>query len=130
MLGHHRDDILETFFLNLFHGGKLATMPPKLVNEDGDLFVSARSPTWQRRIATNSRRAMNYPIIPCDLCGSQDGLQRQQIKRMLDGWEASSPGRRQKMFRALMNARPSHLLDPALFDFAGLTLDHNDPESP
>jgi len=64
---------------------------------------------------------MNYPIIPCDLCGSQDGLQRQQVKSILDGWEANSPGRRQVMFRALMNARPSHLLDPNLFDFAGLT---------
>ena len=66
---------------------------------------------------------MGYPIIPCDLCGSQDGLQRQQVKRILDGWEANSPGRRQVMFRALMNARPSHLLDPKLFDFMGLTRD-------
>mgnify|MGYP006294984563 CR=1 FL=1 len=65
---------------------------------------------------------MDYPVIPCDLCGSQDGLQRQQVKAILDQWEANSPGRRQVMFRALMNARPSHLLDPALFDFAGLTL--------
>ncbi len=65
---------------------------------------------------------MNYPIIPCDLCGSQDGLQRQQVKQILDGWESNSPGRRQVMFRALMNARPSHLLDPQLFDFAGLAL--------
>ena len=64
---------------------------------------------------------MNYPVIPCDLCGSQDGLQRQQVKSILDGWETNSPGRRQVMFRALMNARPSHLLDPKLFDFAGLT---------
>ena len=65
-------------------------------------------------------QAMNYPIIPCDLCGSQDGLQRQQVKQILDGWEKNAPGRRQVMFRALMNARPSHLLDPKLFDFAGL----------
>ncbi|MBC7142756.1 MAG: tRNA 2-thiocytidine(32) synthetase TtcA, partial [Rhodobacteraceae bacterium] len=71
-------------------------------------------------------RAMAYPIIPCDLCGSQDGLQRQQVKQILDGWEARSPGRRQVMFRALMNARPSHLLDPKLFDFAGLTADAAD----
>ena len=68
-------------------------------------------------------RDMNYPIIPCDLCGSQDGLQRQQVKQILDTWEANSPGRRQVMFRALMNARPSHLLDPQLFDFAGLMRD-------
>ena len=78
---------------------------------------------------------MDYPIIPCDLCGSQDGLQRQQVKRLLDGWEANHPGRRQKMFRALMNARPSHLLDPALFDFAGLARDPlkseaKEPEEP
>jgi tRNA 2-thiocytidine biosynthesis protein TtcA len=66
-------------------------------------------------------KAMNYPIIPCDLCGSQEGLQRMQVKAILDGWERNAPGRRQVMFRALMNARPSHLLDPALFDFAGLT---------
>ena len=68
-------------------------------------------------------RAMDYPIIPCDLCGSQDGLQRQQVKQILDGWEKNTPGRRQVMFRALMNARPSHLLDPKLFDFANLTRD-------
>ena len=71
-------------------------------------------------------KAMDYPIIPCDLCGSQDGLQRQQVKGILDGWERNHPGRRQKMFRALMNTRPSHLLDPQLFDFAGLTLPSDD----
>jgi tRNA 2-thiocytidine biosynthesis protein TtcA len=120
VLGHHRDDILETFFMNLFHGGRLATMPPKLVNEDGDLFVYRPLAFVAEADCEKFARAMNYPIIPCDLCGSQDGLQRQQVKQILDGWEARSPGRRQVMFRALMNARPSHLLDPALFDFAGL----------
>ena len=120
VLGHHRDDILETFFMNLFHGGRLAAMPPKLVNEEGDLFLYRPLAFVAEVDCDRFARAMNYPIIPCDLCGSQDGLQRQQVKALLDGWEARSPGRRQVMFRALMNARPSHLLDPALFDFAGL----------
>jgi tRNA 2-thiocytidine biosynthesis protein TtcA len=120
VLGHHRDDILETFFLNLFHGGRLATMPPKLLNEDGDLFVLRPLAVVAEADCARFARAMDYPIIPCDLCGSQDGLQRQQVKAILEEWERRSPGRRQVMFRALMNARPSHLLDPALFDFAGL----------
>jgi tRNA 2-thiocytidine biosynthesis protein TtcA len=120
VLGHHRDDILVTLFMNLFHGGRLATMPPKLVNEEGDLFVLRPLSHVAEDDCERFARAMNYPIIPCDLCGSQDGLQRQQVKQILDGWERNSPGRRQVMFRALMNARPSHLLDPALFDFVGL----------
>jgi tRNA 2-thiocytidine biosynthesis protein TtcA len=120
VLGHHRDDILETFFLNLFHGGRLATMPPKLLNEEGDLFVYRPLALVAEADCDRFARGMNYPIIPCDLCGSQEGLQRQQVKQILDGWETRSPGRRQVMFRALMNARPSHLLDPGLFDFAGL----------
>ncbi|MEC7763326.1 MAG: tRNA 2-thiocytidine(32) synthetase TtcA [Pseudomonadota bacterium] len=123
VLGHHRDDILETFFMNLFHGGRLATMPPKLVNEEGDLFVFRPLAHVAEADCEKFARDMGYPIIPCDLCGSQDGLQRQQVKQILDGWEANSPGRRQVMFRALMNTRPSHLLDPKLFDFAGLTRD-------
>jgi tRNA 2-thiocytidine biosynthesis protein TtcA len=123
VLGHHRDDILETFFMNLFHGGRLATMPPKLVNEDGDLMVLRPLAYAAEADCEAFARAMNYPIIPCDLCGSQDGLQRQQVKQLLDGWEERTPGRRQVMFRALANARPSHLLDPALFDFAGLMAD-------
>jgi tRNA 2-thiocytidine biosynthesis protein TtcA len=123
VLGHHRDDILETFFMNLFHGGRLATMPPKLVNEDGDLMVLRPLAYVAEEDCEAFAHAMNYPIIPCDLCGSQDGLQRQQVKQILDGWEQRSPGRRQVMFRALANARPSHLLDPNLFDFAGLLAD-------
>jgi tRNA 2-thiocytidine biosynthesis protein TtcA len=120
VLGHHRDDILETFFLNLFHGGKIATMPPKLLNDEGDLLVLRPLAHVAEEDCERFAKAMNYPIIPCDLCGSQDGLQRQAIKAMLDEWERRVPGRRQKMFSALMSVRPSHMLDPELFDFAGL----------
>ena len=122
VLGHHRDDILETFFMNLFHGGRLATMPPKLVNEEGDLFVLRPLAHVAEEDCERFAKAMNYPIIPCDLCGSQDGLQRQQVKALLDGWERNRPGRRQVMFKALTNARPSHLLDPQLFDFVNLEI--------
>ena len=120
VLGHHRDDILETFFMNLFHGGRLAAMPPKLMNEDGDLCVLRPLSLVAEADCERFSRAMGFPIIPCDLCGSQEGLQRAQIKAMLDGWEARSPGRRQVMFRALSTVRPSHLADPRLFDFAAL----------
>ena len=122
VLGHHRDDILETFFMNLFHGGRLASMPAKLLNEEGDLLLYRPRAHVAEADCEKFAKAMHYPIIPCDLCGSQDGLQRQQVKQILDGWERNSPGRRQVMFRALMNARPSHLLDHKLFDFAGLTV--------
>jgi len=120
VLGHHRDDILETFFMNLFHGGRLATMPPKLVNEEKDLFVYRPLAYVAETDCEKFSKQMDYPIIPCDLCGSQDGLQRQQVKKIIDGWEKNSPGRRQVMFRSLMNTKPSHLLDTNLFDFLGL----------
>jgi len=120
VLGHHRDDILETFFMNLFHGGRLATMPPKLVNEEKDLFVYRPLAYVAETDCEKCSKQMDYPIIPCDLCGSQDGLQRQQVKKIIDGWEKNSPGRRQVMFRSLMNTKPSHLLDTSLFDFLGL----------
>ncbi len=121
VLGHHRDDALETFFMNLFHGGKLASMPPKLVNDEGDLYLYRPLAHVAEADCDKFAKAMNYPIIPCDLCGSQDGLQRQQIKQLLDGWEANHPGRRQVIFKALTNMNPSHLLDPNHFDFAALT---------
>ncbi len=130
VLGHHRDDILETFMMNLFHGGRLATMPPKLLNEAGDLFVYRPLAFVAEADCEKFANAMNYPIIPCDLCGSQDGLQRQQVKAMLDGWEANSPGRRQVMFRSLMNTRPSHLLDTNLFDFKNLQKSPTPEDSP
>ena len=120
VLGHHRDDILETFFMNLFHGGRLASMPPRLLNEDGDLFVARPLAFVAEADCEKFANAMNYPIIPCDLCGSQEGLQRAQVKKLLNEWEARVPGRRQIMFRALMNVRASHLADPAMFDFGGL----------
>lgn len=120
VLGHHRDDLLETFFMNLFHGGRLATMPPRLLNEDGDLYVARPLAFVAEADCDRFARAMNYPIIPCDLCGSQEGLQRAQVKKLLDEWEVRTPGRRQVMFRSLMNVRPSHLADPGIFDFAGL----------
>ena len=120
VLGHHRDDIIETFLLNLFHGGKLAAMPPKLLNDEGDVYVLRPLAHVAEADCDRFARAMAYPIIPCDLCGSQDGLQRAQIKRMVDEWEARSPGRRQIIFRALTQVNPSHLLDPGLFDFRGL----------
>ena len=123
VLGHHRDDILETFFMNLFHGGRLATMPPKLLNEEGDLLLYRPLAFVSEMDCEKFSSALKFPIIPCDLCGSQDGLQRQQVKKILNEWENRTPGRRQIMFRSLMNARPSHLLDKDLFDFASLQID-------
>ena len=122
VLGHHRDDILETFFMNLFHGGRLASMPPKLVNEEGDLFLYRPLSFVSEVDCEKFSNALNFPIIPCDLCGSQDGLQRQQVKQLLNEWERRTPGRKQVMFRNLMNTRPSHLLDTNLFDFVNLRI--------
>ena len=122
VLGHHRDDILETFFMNLFHGCRLASMPPKLVNEEGDLFLYRPLSFVSEVDCEKFSNALNFPIIPCDLCGSQDGLQRQQVKQLLNEWERRTPGRKQIMFRSLMNTRPSHLLDTNLFDFVNLRI--------
>lgn len=120
VLGHHREDILETFFLNLFHGAKIAAMPPKLLNEESDLMLYRPLAYCAEADIEKFASAMQFPIIPCDLCGSQDGLQRKQIKAMLDGWETATPGRKQIMMKALSKVNPSHLLDKSLFDFAGL----------
>lgn len=120
ILGHHREDILETFFLNLFHGAKLAAMPPKLLNEEGDLTLCRPLAYCAEADIEKFANFMRFPIIPCDLCGSQDGLQRQQIKAMLEGWEKTHPGRKQVMLKALSKANPSHLLDRSLFDFSAL----------
>ena len=123
LLGHHRDDILETFFLNLMHGGRLATMPPKLKNEEGDLMLFRPLAYCEEADLAKFADGMQFPIIPCDLCGSQDGLQRQEVKAMLAGFEAQHRGRTQVMFRALSNIRPSHMLDTKLFDFLGLSVE-------
>lgn len=120
VLGHHREDILETFFLNLFHGGRLAAMPPKLVNDEGDLLVMRPLAYCAENDLARFAEAMKFPIIPCDLCGSQEGLQRNAMKMMLDDIERRMPGRKDTMIRALGNVRPSHLLDRKLFDFASL----------
>ncbi len=126
VLGHHRDDSLETFFMNLFHGGKLAAMPPKLVNDEGDLEVLRPLIYCAEEDLQRFSDAMAFPIIPCDLCGSQDGLQRNVTKAMLTDMEKAMPGRKDVMIRALGNINPSHMLDPRLFDFAGLTTEKKD----
>lgn len=119
-LGHHRDDILETLFLNLFHGGKLKAMPPKLLSEDGRHVVIRPLAYCEERDIEAYARVLEFPIIPCRLCGSQDDLQRVATKRMLQAWEKEFPGRLATMFKAIQQVVPSHLADPALFDFASL----------
>ena len=119
-LGHHRDDILETFFLNLFFGGRLKAMPPKLRNDEGDLVVIRPLAYCAEEDLARYARGMNFPIIPCSLCGSQENAQRQQVKAMLRAWEREDPRRIASIFTALGHAVPSHLLDRALFDFASL----------
>ena len=121
VLGHHREDILETFFLNLFHGGRLAAMPPKLINDEGDVTVLRPLAFCAESDLARFAEAMAFPIIPCDLCGSQDGLQRNAMKAMLEEIERKMPGRKETMIRALAHVRPSHLLDRSLFDFSALT---------
>jgi tRNA 2-thiocytidine biosynthesis protein TtcA len=120
-LGHHRDDILETFFLNLFHGGKLKAMPPKLVSDDGKHVVIRPLAYVEEADLEAYAQLRAFPIIPCDLCGSQDQLQRKQAKAMLRDWEKKHPGRLETIFGALTNVAPSHLLDRSLFDFANLS---------
>jgi tRNA 2-thiocytidine biosynthesis protein TtcA len=119
-LGHHRDDILETFFLNLFFAGKTKAMPPKLVSDDGNHVVIRPLAYVSEADLVHYAQLRQFPIIPCDLCGSQDNLQRKQIKAMLAEWEKRHPGRMETIFRGLRNVEPSHLADARLFDFAGL----------
>lgn len=120
VLGHHRDDVLETFFMNLFHGGRLAGMPGKLKNDEGDLMVLRPLIYAAEEDLAKFAENMRFPIIPCNLCGSQDGLQRNAMKAMLSDIETRMPGRKDTMIRALTNVRPSHLLDSKLFDFNAL----------
>jgi tRNA 2-thiocytidine biosynthesis protein TtcA len=119
-LGHHRDDILETLFLNLFHGGKLKAMPPKLLSDDGRHIVIRPLAYVPERDIARYARAREFPIIPCTLCGSQSNLQREVIGRMLTSWEREFPGRIESIFAALRDVQPSQLADPNLFDFLGL----------
>jgi len=119
-LGHHRDDILETFFLNLFFGGKMKAMSPKLQSDDGQHVVIRPLAYVAENDLQDYADVRKFPIIPCDLCGSQPTLQRKQIKQMLREWEKRHPGRVESMFRALSNLTPSHLLDRRLFDFAAV----------
>jgi tRNA 2-thiocytidine biosynthesis protein TtcA len=121
VLGHHREDVLETFFMNLFHGGRLAAMPAKLLNDEGDVVVLRPLAFCAEADLARFADAMRFPIIPCDLCGSQDGLQRNAMKAMIDDIERKMPGRKDSMIRALANVRPSHLLDGRIFDFPGLS---------
>jgi tRNA 2-thiocytidine biosynthesis protein TtcA len=119
-LGHHRDDIVETLFLNMFFGGKLKAMPPKLLSEDGRHVVIRPLAYVPEREIERYARARQFPIIPCRLCGSQENLQRVAVKKMLADWEREYPGRTETIFSAMRNVAASHLADPAAFDFAAL----------
>ncbi|HRA62490.1 MAG: tRNA 2-thiocytidine(32) synthetase TtcA [Rhodoferax sp.] len=121
-LGHHRDDILQTFFLNMFFGGKLKGMPPKLVSDDGRHIVIRPMAQVAEKDLLRWAAHRQFPIIPCSLCGSQTNLQRKQVSRMLQDWEKQYPGRVESMFTALQNVVPSHLMDGTRHDFKGLTV--------
>jgi len=119
-LGHHRDDIIETLFLNLFFGGKMKAMPPKLLSEDKRNIVIRPLAYVSERDIERYANAREFPIIPCKLCGSQDNAQRKIIKQMLRQWELDHPGRSETIFSAICNVVPSHLADPAIFNFSAL----------
>ncbi len=119
-LGHHRDDMIETLFLNMFHGGKLKSMPAKLLSDDGQNMVIRPLAYCREKDIARYAALAEMPIIPCNLCGSQDNLQRQVIKEMLQGWDKTHPGRLESIFRAITDVVPSHLADTALFDFVSL----------
>ncbi len=121
-LGHHREDILETLLLNMFFGGRLKAMPPKLITDDGKNIVIRPLAYCAEKDIKRYAEAMRFPIIPCNLCGAQDKLQRQAMKRLLQDWEAQYPGRVENMFRAVANISPSHLLDTNLYDFENVTV--------
>ncbi len=119
-LGHHMDDMVETLFLNLFHGARLAAMPPKLRSDDGRNVVIRPLAYVREKDIIRHAAMRQYPIIPCNLCGSQENLQRVQVRRMLDDWERNSPGRTEQIFKAMQNVAPSQLADRQLFDFSAL----------
>jgi len=122
-LGHHRDDMVHTLFLNMLFGGKLKAMPPKLVTDDQAHVVIRPLAYCAEADIARFARGMDFPIIPCNLCGSQENLQRQKIKEMMADWDRRFPGRTEAVFTAMQNVVPSHLADRGLFDFAGLTVD-------
>ena len=124
-LGHHRDDIVETLFLNMFYQGKLKAMPPKLLSDDGANMVIRPLAYCREDDLQALAELRQYPIIPCNLCGSQDGLQRRVVKAMLRDWEREHPGRVETIFSALKHVAPSQLADTALFDFSALQLDRD-----
>jgi len=119
-LGHHRDDIVETLFLNMFFGGSLKAMPPKLLSDDGRNVVIRPLAYVKEKDLVAYARFREFPIIPCNLCGSQENLQRVEVKRMLADWEKRYPGRTETIFRSVCNVAPSQLADRELFDFAGI----------
>ncbi|ELS01035.1 putative ATPase of the PP-loop superfamily implicated in cell cycle control [Xenococcus sp. PCC 7305] len=119
-LGHHRDDIVETLFLNMFHGGRIKAMPPKLLSDDQKNIIIRPLAYCPEREIVRYANARQFPIIPCNLCGSQENLQRAKIKEMLQSWESESPGRIDSIFRSTQNISPSQLADTKLFDFASL----------
>ncbi|MGC1527739.1 MAG: tRNA 2-thiocytidine(32) synthetase TtcA [Phormidesmis sp.] len=129
-LGHHRDDIVETLFLNLFHGGRLKAMPPKLLTDDRHHIVIRPLAYCAEKDLARYARHQTFPIIPCTLCGSQDNLQRSQIKQMLQDWEKHWPGRTETIFRSLQNIAPSQLADSTLFDFKELQTEKLEIEKP
>ncbi|MEE4294501.1 MAG: tRNA 2-thiocytidine(32) synthetase TtcA [Xanthomonadales bacterium] len=128
-LGHHRDDIIETFFLNLFNGGRIKAMPPKLLSDDGRNVVIRPLAYCAEEDISRYAKARDFPLIPCNLCGSQPNLQRQAIKAMLTEWKQKHPGRIENIFRAIGNVSPSQLADQGLFDFVGLGEGNEQPPS-
>lgn len=122
-LGHHRDDIIETFFLNMFYNGQLKAMPPKLLSDDKKNIVIRPLAYCREKDIESFCKFKDYPIIPCNLCGSQKNMQRQAMKAMLSGWDKQYPGRVESIFHALQNIAPSQMADSKLFDFAGLKLE-------
>ncbi|OOF69361.1 tRNA 2-thiocytidine(32) synthetase TtcA [Rodentibacter caecimuris] len=124
-LGHHRDDMLETLFLNMFYGGKLKSMPPKLISDDAQQIVIRPLAYCREKDIEKYAQAKDFPIIPCNLCGSQPNLQRQVVKEMLQNWDRQYPGRIETMFSALQNIVPSHLCDSKLFDFKNIQRGQN-----
>ena len=129
-LGHHRDDIVETLFLNMFFGAKMKAMPPKLATNDKQNVVIRPLAYCSEKDIASYARQMAFPIIPCDLCGSQENLQRQKVKDMLQAWEREQPGRVNNIFRAIGNVEPSHLADFDLYDFKGLSQAKPEDEDP